>query len=239
MQQKKILIVEDDKMISTLISMFVTNMGYEIIGYCQNGEDAILKCRENMPDVILMDIHLKGNLTGIETAKKIHQLFDIPVVYVSSDDENSTVQDAIYNNTYGFLIKPIHKQTLGIIIELAYYKHQFDKELKIKERRNCAVIDVSQNSIIILAENIVEYANYRGLEIFGITKPELFMGQNILNFISENDHQIFIQNITLLSNNFSVRVKKNDDAELFTVQFAAEKITFADKDAIKLTLQTQ
>ena len=67
---KKILIVEDDKMLCTIFEMFLTDLGYELTGISQTGLDAISKCDADKPDVVLMDIHLKGNINGIETAKK-------------------------------------------------------------------------------------------------------------------------------------------------------------------------
>jgi two-component system, response regulator PdtaR len=129
MNPKKILIVEDDKMLCTIFEMFIKELGHEFLGLAQKGYDAIDMCKNEPPDVILMDIHLAGEIDGIETAKIIHEKFDIPVVYISSDIEESTVQSATYINTYGFLVKPVYKSTLGIAIEFAYSKHKFDKKL--------------------------------------------------------------------------------------------------------------
>lgn len=123
---KKILIVEDDKMLCTIFEMFLTDLGYELTGIAQTGVDAIGKCDANKPDVVLMDIHLKGNIDGIEAAKKIHEAYNIPVVYVTSDIEQETIQKAIYKNTYGFLMKPIYQSSLRVAIEFAYAKHVYD-----------------------------------------------------------------------------------------------------------------
>jgi len=128
---KKILIVEDDKMLCTIFEMFIMQLNYELIGISQTGKEAIDICKVNKPDVILMDIHLEGDLNGIETTEKIHELFNIPIIFVTSDIEESTIQSAIYKNTYGFLMKPVYKSTLGVTVEFALAKHKFDNKMLI------------------------------------------------------------------------------------------------------------
>lgn len=103
-------------------------LNYELIGISQTGKEAIEICKVNKPDVILMDIHLEGDLDGIETSKKIQELYDIPVIFITSDIEESTIKSAIYKNTYGFLMKPIYKSSLGVSVEFALLKHKFDRE---------------------------------------------------------------------------------------------------------------
>jgi len=123
---RKILIVEDDKMLCTIFEMFIKQIGYELTGIAQKGDDAIKLCGINKPDVVLMDIHLDGDINGIDAAKKIHELYNIPVIYITSDIEKSTIQNAIYKNTYGFLMKPIYQSNLQVALEFAFAKHQYD-----------------------------------------------------------------------------------------------------------------
>ena len=125
---KKILIVEDDKMLCAIFEMFIMQLNYELIGISHTGKEAIEICKVNKPDVILMDIHLEGDLNGIETSKQIQELYDIPVIFVTSDIEESTIRSAIYKSTYGFLMKPIYKSSLGVTVEFALSKHKFDRE---------------------------------------------------------------------------------------------------------------
>jgi response regulator of citrate/malate metabolism len=125
--KKKILIVEDDKMLCTIFEMFIKQLDHDLVGISQTGEEALQICEINRPDVILMDIHLTGEMDGIETAKIISERFDIPVIFVTSDIEEDTIHSATYNNTYGFLMKPIYKSSLGVSIEFAYSKHKFDR----------------------------------------------------------------------------------------------------------------
>jgi two-component system, response regulator PdtaR len=126
-ETKKILIVEDDKMLCTIFEMFIKQLNYEIIGISQTGTEAINLCSLQRPDVVLMDIHLEGELNGIDAAKNIHHNFDIPVIFVTSDIEPETIKSAIYKNTYGFLMKPIYHTSLRVAIEFALAKHAYDK----------------------------------------------------------------------------------------------------------------
>jgi len=126
-EQKKIILVEDDRMLSFTFEMFLKQLDYILVGSFQTGKDAIEGCRKLNPDVVIMDIHLEGELDGIDTAKTIEREFDLPIVYLSSDIEEATFLKTIHKNTFGFLVKPISKKaSLRMAIEFAYYKHKFN-----------------------------------------------------------------------------------------------------------------
>jgi response regulator of citrate/malate metabolism len=130
MSTKKILIVEDDKMLCTIFEMFIKELGHELIGFARKGDEAIKICGEVLPDIILMDIILEGEKDGIETAQIIADKYDIPIIYISSNIDDSTLQKATLANTYGFLVKPLYKTTLGVAIEFACSKHKLDQKLR-------------------------------------------------------------------------------------------------------------
>ena len=136
MAKKKILIVEDDKMLCAIFEMFIKELDYDLIGISQSGNDATKLIAINKPDVILMDIYIEGNITGIETAKLIYERYDIPVIFVTSDIKEETIKEAIHKNTYGFLMKPVYKSTLGVAIEFAYAKHLFDKNESVSKKKS-------------------------------------------------------------------------------------------------------
>ncbi len=128
MDKKKILIVEDDKMLCRIFEMFLTKNNYEVVGYVPDGKQALALCEKHHPDVIIMDVHLDEELTGIDTAKLIHKKYNIPVVFLSGDKTDKTIQEAICENSYGYLRKPTDNETLKIAVEFAYYKHKFRQE---------------------------------------------------------------------------------------------------------------
>ena len=121
--RRKILIVEDDRMLSTIFEIFITELGYNYIGNAKTADRAIELCEKELPEIVLMDIHIEGNTNGIETTKIINDKFNIPVIYISSDFTTEIIKNAIHDNVYGCLQKPIYKNNLKSTIEFAIIKH--------------------------------------------------------------------------------------------------------------------
>lgn len=183
---RKILIVEDDRFISTIFKMFLKELGHELVGRCENGQQAIQLCHELHPDVILMDIHLQGELDGIQTAEKLKMELDLPVIYISGDTSNKIIERAIVSNSYGYLIKPVNKKELGISIDLAYYKHKVDLEQKQRERGYREFISESPVPNIIVRNGRIQYLNKLALEqIMKTTYIEDVMGLPFEKFIDD------------------------------------------------------
>ncbi len=111
-------------MLCTVFEMFLDELGYHQCGTVASGEDALKHCESNKPDLILMDIHLEGDIDGVETAKNIFEKYNIPVIYISGDSDVSTVKRAVLPNTYGFMTKPVYKNSLELNIEFALIKHE-------------------------------------------------------------------------------------------------------------------
>lgn len=184
--KKKILIVEDDNLISTIFRMFLKELGYDLLGIVEDGKEAIRLCEKLNPDIVLMDVHLGGDLDGIQTTELIKSKFDIPVIFLSSDTEESTIQRVINTHSYGYLVKPIDKKELGISIELAFYKHQFDLDQKMREKRFRNFITDSPEAILVINEaGGIEYLNCLGLKLFRTAYIEDLIGLQLLSYISE------------------------------------------------------
>ncbi|MBO4244254.1 MAG: response regulator [Bacteroidales bacterium] len=125
MNAKKILIVEDDKMLCTIFQMFIQELNYEIVATVRTGEDAVAACDTYSDiDVIMMDIHLDGNIDGVETAKIIAQKHKTPIIFITGDSSPSTIEAATLQNVYGFMTKPVYKRNLGVAIEYAFAKYR-------------------------------------------------------------------------------------------------------------------
>lgn len=190
--KKKILIVEDDSLISTIFRMFLKELGYDLLEIVADGKEAMRLCETLKPDIILMDVHLSGSMDGIQTTELIKSKFDIPVIFLSSDTEESTIQRVINIHSYGYLVKPIDKRELGISIELAFYKHKFDMDQKMRETRFRNFITDSPEAIIVINENgLIEYLNCLGLKIFKTAYIEDLMGLPLLSFVDDHYAAIF------------------------------------------------
>ena len=114
----KILIVEDEMIIGANISLQLTKLGYEVTGIISRGEDALQHVRENHPDIVLMDIQLKGHLDGIDTAKIIQVEFDLPIIYLTANADDEHFNRAKATHPFAFISKPFKKLDLQHAIEL-------------------------------------------------------------------------------------------------------------------------
>jgi DNA-binding LytR/AlgR family response regulator len=114
----KILVVEDEMLIGAKISMQLTSLGYEVTGILPRGEEAILHVEENKPDIVLLDINLKGKLDGIETALQIQKLANIPVIFLTANSDEATFNRARVSRPYAFISKPYKQLDLQRAIEL-------------------------------------------------------------------------------------------------------------------------
>jgi len=127
---KNILVVEDESIVSKDIQMSLKKLGYNICGSSATGEEAVEKAKATNPDLILMDIMLKGKLNGIEAAHIIKEQIDVPIIYLTAYADESTLNKAKITEPYGYIIKPFEEIDLHTSIEMALYKHGKEKEKK-------------------------------------------------------------------------------------------------------------
>jgi len=118
MSAKSVLLVEDDDIIAKIADWRLNNLGYRVCGRAVSGAEAMEMVVKFKPDVVLMDINLRGELDGIETAKMIKKGFNIPVIYVTSHSDGPTVERARETRPDGFIIKPFDDNDLRVAIDL-------------------------------------------------------------------------------------------------------------------------
>ncbi|HEY5408029.1 MAG TPA: response regulator [Ginsengibacter sp.] len=114
----KILVVEDEMIIGAKISMYLSSLGYEVTGVLPRGEEVLNHVKEDTPDIIILDVHLKGKMDGIETAACIEQYYQIPVIYLTANTDNTTFNRARATRPAAFISKPFKKLDLQRAIEL-------------------------------------------------------------------------------------------------------------------------
>lgn len=119
MEKKKIIVVEDNILISIDIRTRLIQMDYDVVCVVNSGEDAVSKSLELKPDVIIMDIKLSGSMDGIEAARKIHEVFGIPVIFVSAYADEETIERANLVNPVCYIVKPFENVQLYTAIESA------------------------------------------------------------------------------------------------------------------------
>ena len=127
MGKPKILVVEDENVVALEIKKRLLNLGYVVPSVAASGKDAISKAKGFLPDLVLMDIRLKGEMDGIEAAKQIRTEFGIPVIYLTAHSDQETLKRAKQTSPEGYILKPFEEDDLRTIIEVALYKHQKEK----------------------------------------------------------------------------------------------------------------
>ena len=131
-----ILVVEDEAIVAIDIAQRLKRGGYDAPAVAATGEAALRTLEELHPDLVLMDILLKGEKDGIETARAIKDQFDIPVVLLTGQADESTQERVKNTGAYGFILKPIDTASLLPTIELALARHAFEVQLKESENRD-------------------------------------------------------------------------------------------------------
>lgn len=122
-QSTKILIVEDEFVTSKHIGQTLSNLGYDVVGVATYGEQAIDKAAHLQPDLVLMDIQLKGPVDGVTVAQQIQTHYGIPVVYLTAHSDEITIQRVLHSNPYGYIVKPFQVDDLRDTIENALNRH--------------------------------------------------------------------------------------------------------------------
>lgn len=130
MTQRRILVVEDEGIVVLHIKKTLEGLGYDVAGIANSGDDAITKAMEIRPDLVLMDIVLKGAVDGIDAAENIRALFNIPVIYLTAHADEATLQRARATDPFGYIVKPFREKDLYIAIEFALYKSRAEADTK-------------------------------------------------------------------------------------------------------------
>ncbi|MCX7025667.1 MAG: ATP-binding protein [Spirochaetes bacterium] len=128
--RSSILIVEDETIVALDMRLKLESLGYVVTGLAATGEQAIASVREKLPGLVLMDVKLKGDVDGIATAEVIRAEQDVPIVFVTAFTDETTLDRAKRVSPYGYIVKPYHDRELRIAIELAVYKHDYERSMK-------------------------------------------------------------------------------------------------------------
>jgi DNA-binding LytR/AlgR family response regulator len=133
MEKLNIFIVEDESIVAKDIQNSLTKLGYNVVGIANNGTDAIERITELVPDLVLMDIMIKGDLTGIDVSEKIKEKISVPIIFLTAYADEGTLAKAKITEPYGYILKPFKEIDLHSTIEMAVYKHEKDAAV-LKER---------------------------------------------------------------------------------------------------------
>ena len=130
MTKANVLVVEDEFIVSKDIQSSLKKLGYNVVGAAPSGEKALELVAQEHPDIVLMDIMLKGDMNGIETAEIVRNDYAIPVIYLTAYADEATLAKAKVTEPYGYILKPFKEIDLHTSIEMALYKHKKEQEVE-------------------------------------------------------------------------------------------------------------
>jgi PAS domain S-box-containing protein len=184
MMAYRILIVEDELIVGENIKVALESAHYAVEAVVGNGKEAICVAEQRRPDLILMDIHLDGELDGVQTAEIIKKALKIPVVYLTAFADPEILERAKLTDPYGYLVKPFQENNLLATVEIALYKHRLEQRLKDSEARYHAVVEQTADGILLVdleSSTVVEFnraiqlmSGYSEAELIGKKIDDLF-----------------------------------------------------------------
>jgi len=183
-QEKSVLIVEDEGVVALSIQAALTKMGYTVVGIAVTGAEALSLAREHKPDVILMDIHIRGDMDGIQTTEKLNEISDIPVIFLTAYADDETVKRALKTKSTSYLVKPYNPRELYSNIEFAIYKRRMkDRAGSHRENLELFFTRSSGAGLIIDMQNRVVFANSAAESRLGWTGEEM-QGKNFFSLVN-------------------------------------------------------
>lgn len=168
MAKAKILVVEDEALVAKDLGMVVTDLGYDVVGYAASADDAVKKAAALEPDLILMDIVLKGQKTGIDASYEIKAKMDIPILFLTAYTDITLIDKAKNTEPYAYLVKPFHEKQLLAAIEMALHKSQIEKRLKESEGKLNAMLQSIGDPMSMMDNDLnILWTNETAKKIFG------------------------------------------------------------------------
>jgi PAS domain S-box-containing protein len=149
MPGERIFIVEDEALVALELQQTLEKFGYEIAGVTGNGKAAIKKIVELRPDLVLMDIRLEGNMDGVEAAKQIKLLTDIPIIYLTAHSDHISLERAMPTEPSGYILKPFDDRSLKTTIEITLYKAKKSKGTDTSDKWFSSILNTIGDSIIV------------------------------------------------------------------------------------------
>ncbi|MCX6290883.1 MAG: response regulator [Bacteroidetes bacterium] len=215
MNTLKIMIVEDEIIVAKDIQHILKKLGYEAFDPYSNGKKALDSIEKLNPDLILLDINLKGSdLDGIQVAEQIHQNYEIPFIFLTAFSDKNTLERAKLTEPYGYIIKPFEEDDIRTAIEIAHYKYTKDLEIQNKGNRFATALDSLDVAVIITdANEKIIFMNRMAETLTGSLKQEV-LGKDI-GLAMKNCNQATRDAIKTLAHTVVGTVqKKENDSEL-------------------------
>jgi PAS domain S-box-containing protein len=192
MNTSNIIVVEDEILVADELKLRIENFGHSVPHVLASGEKAIEAIKECTPDLVIMDIMLKGKLDGIQTAEIIHHKYNIPVIYLTAYSDKKTLDRANVTTPYGYIVKPSNEKDLFNAIEMTLYINRMEKKVKKSENKYRLLYENNLSMYFTVdTSGLVVSVNSFGAEQLGYTPNEL-IGKPVIDVFYEDDKE-FVQ----------------------------------------------
>jgi PAS domain S-box-containing protein len=168
MLKARILVVEDERLVALALEQCLKAIGHEVVALVTTGQEALRKAGELEPDLVLMDIRLKGEADGIEAAIRIHDAYNTPIVYLTAYSDDNTLERARAAQPYGYVLKPFEEKSLKSAVAMALYTASVNsRELRTRERLGRILANLAEGVIVADVKGNISYLNPRASELLG------------------------------------------------------------------------
>lgn len=216
MAKPKILIVEDELLIADDLRETLLSFGYEVTKIVSSGEDTLREIIKNAPDLVLMDIKIKGDLDGIDTAEIIFNQFNIPVIFLSAFSSEDTINRAKIADSYGFLEKPYETRELFLATDFALYKHSSLKKVYASNLLFDAILQSISEIVVATDSNgLITFMNSAAEKFFGLKEYET-KGVSLNKLLLFDDIKLF--------DDPNIKKLKTKDAKIKMVELKTSKL---------------
>ena len=190
MSKIKILVVEDESIVAKDIQNTLIRLGYDVPSTASNAVSAFQKLDDIQPDLVFLDIKLKGDIDGIQIAEKIKNTYDIPVIFLTSFVDKGTLDRAKVTEPYGYIVKPFNESDLQSTVEMALYKFEKDKETKYsKERYENALLNLDEAIFILNTNYSISFMNPKAENYVGYG-VDTANGKSLFDLITISDESL-------------------------------------------------
>lgn len=242
MKKARILIVEDEAIVAEDLENLIIDFGYEIVGSVVGADDAIQQAIEHRPDLILMDIVLRGNKNGIDAANEIKDMLKIPIIFLTAYSDLKLIEEAKNTEPYAFIIKPFQDRQVIASIEVALSRSQIEKKLFQSEEIYHTLIDNIQDGLFLIQDGKLKFVNEAFSRIPGYTVDEI-LGMEFQDFVASEDRDMVVDRYVrmmkgekVLTNYEFHGIRKNEEKRT-TIYLVCSPITYQGKPAVLGTVK--
>ena len=234
MSNAKIFIVEDEAIVAESLCDQLEKLGYIVTGNAPSGEEALRNIKKELPDLVLMDIMLEGEMDGVEVAQQIREFYGIPVIFLTAYSDPETLGRAKLTEPFGYLIKPYKERELLTTLEITLYKHRMEKRIREHERwLNTLLRSISDGVITVGNDGLITSMSPVAEMLTGLIESEQIKEDllGILQIEESGDYQIIPdlidqalggETVSCLIDNEPILV--NADGKRIVIDFSAAPI---------------